>query len=79
MASWSPQKSDALQAWNGVDTVVVCAELSAPPSLLEVVGQHDKGSELTTDDVQRAICASEAAMRGNYTGPLVSAVTLVYR
>ena len=64
------------QAWGGVDTVVVSAGVSALGPLLEVSGIHDKGYQLNADDVKKTVEVSDAAIRGNHTGPLVSAITL---
>ena len=38
---------------------------------------HNKEDEATVDGVQRTVDVANAAVRGNYTGPLVTAVTLV--
>lgn len=64
-------------AWKGVDTVVVCAGVSALRPLLEVAGVNSFGEQATVDGVRHAMEVSNAALRGNYTGPLVSAVTFV--
>lgn len=66
-------------AWEGVDTVIVAAGVSSLRPLLEVSGVHLPGEEPTLDGVQRAVDVSSAAMRGNFSGPLVSAVSLVRR
>ncbi|KAI0089963.1 hypothetical protein BDY19DRAFT_888504 [Irpex rosettiformis] len=66
-----------VEAWSGVDTVIVSAGVSALRPLMEVAGVHEKGYQLTIDDVQKVADVSNAAIRGNYTGPLVSAVTLI--
>ncbi|KAI0089972.1 hypothetical protein BDY19DRAFT_888424 [Irpex rosettiformis] len=66
-----------VKVWNGVDTVIVSAGVSALRPLLEVAGVHNKGDEARVDDVQKTIDVSNAAVRGNYTGPLVTAVTLI--
>ncbi|KAI0344003.1 NAD(P)-binding protein [Trametopsis cervina] len=64
-------------AWNGVDTMIVCAGVSALRPLLEIAGVTDNAKQASADDVQRTIDVSNAAIRGNYTGPLVSAVTFI--
>ena len=38
---------------------------------------HNKEDEATVEGVQRTVDVANAAVRGNYTGPLVTAVTLV--
>lgn len=64
-------------AWGGVDTVVVTAGVSSLMPLLEVAGVHSPGEEPTVEGVQRTLDVSNAALRGNFSGPLVSAVALV--
>ena len=66
------------QDWDGVDTVIVSAGVSALRPLLEVAGIDDTGCNATVDDIRTTVDVSNAAIRGNYTGPLVSAITLVY-
>ena len=66
--------------WNGLDTVVVSAGVSALVPLLEVAGVSRNASRdtwTTPEGIRRTVDVSNAALRGNYTGPLVSAVTLV--
>ncbi|KAI0700477.1 NAD-P-binding protein [Cytidiella melzeri] len=65
------------QAWGGVDTVVVSAGVSALRPLLEVAEVNNNEDQATEDGIQRTIDVSNAAVRGNYTGPLVSAVTFI--
>lgn len=68
-------------AWGGLDTLVVAAGVSALQPLLTVAGSEAvKGTALadtTKEGIQRAVDVSLAAIRGNYTGPLVAAVTFV--
>jgi NAD(P)-dependent dehydrogenase (short-subunit alcohol dehydrogenase family) len=68
-------------AWGGLDTLVVAAGVSALQPLLTVAGSEAvKGTalpETTKEGIQRAVDVSLAAIRGNYTGPLVAAVTFV--
>lgn len=78
-AAHSPKKkcSLTLSVWKGVDTVLVCAGVSALRPLLDVAGVSAKGELATQGGIQHAVDVSNAALRGNYTGPLVSAVTFV--
>ena len=66
-------------AWDGVDTVVVAAGVSSLRPLLEIAGVQHPGEEPKLQDVQRTLDVSNAAIRGNFSGPLVSAVSLVRR
>ncbi|KIP08558.1 hypothetical protein PHLGIDRAFT_23479 [Phlebiopsis gigantea 11061_1 CR5-6] len=70
-------KSVLKMAWGGVDTVVVTAGVSSLMPLLEVAGVHSPGEEPTVEGVQRTLDVSNAALRGNFSGPLVSAVALI--
>lgn len=55
----------------------MCAGVSALRPLLEVAGITAAGEEAGVEDVQRTIDVANAALRSNFTGPLVSAVSFV--
>ena len=68
--------------WKGVDTVVVCAGVSALRPLMEVAGLERSGqsftpSQASVEGIQHAVDVARQAVNVNYFGPLVSAVTLV--
>ncbi|KAG6916969.1 hypothetical protein DXG01_004397 [Tephrocybe rancida] len=70
--------------WQGVDTVIVAAGVSALQPLMAVAGVEAdtdgssfSPSEASAEGIQRAVDVSMAATRGNYTGPLVAAVTFI--
>lgn len=68
--------------WNGLDTLVVCAGVSALRPLLELAGLESKDGKVSppqasTEGVQHTVDVAHAAIRGNYIGPLVCAVTFV--
>ncbi|KAG5649491.1 hypothetical protein H0H81_003486 [Sphagnurus paluster] len=70
--------------WQGVDTVIVAAGVSALQPLLAVAGLEASAngskftpSQATTKGIQNAVDVSAAATRGNYVGPLVAAVTFI--
>jgi hypothetical protein len=68
--------------WGGLDTLVVSAGVSALQPLLAVAGADCKGSALTPmhttlEGIQKTSDVSLAAIKGNYTGPLIAAVTFV--
>ncbi|KAF8168547.1 hypothetical protein B0H34DRAFT_793129 [Crassisporium funariophilum] len=66
--------------WKGLDTLIVAAGVSALQPLMTVAGVEAKSGVLehaTIEGIQRAADVSAAAIRGNYTGPLVAAVTFV--
>ncbi|KAG6824186.1 hypothetical protein H0H92_007744 [Tricholoma furcatifolium] len=70
--------------WQGVDTIIVAAGVSALQPLMAVAGvEADAGgasftpSQASEESLQRAVDISGAAARGNYTGPLVTAITFI--
>ncbi|EJF64609.1 NAD(P)-binding protein [Dichomitus squalens LYAD-421 SS1] len=70
------------ERWGGLDTLVVCAGVSALRPLLEVAGldRHDgkfSPPQVSVAGVQRTVEVACAAMHGNYIGPLVCAVTFI--
>ncbi|TFK93989.1 NAD(P)-binding protein [Polyporus arcularius HHB13444] len=70
------------EKWGGVDTLIICAGVSALRPLLEVAGLEKVGGvfvppKVDASGVQRTVAAANAAMQGNYIGPLVCAVTFI--
>ncbi|KAH0589885.1 hypothetical protein H2248_000075 [Termitomyces sp. 'cryptogamus'] len=70
--------------WQGVDTLIVAAGVSALQPLMAIAGiEADPSgtsftpSQASIDGIKRAAEISVAATRGNYTGPLIAAVTFV--
>ncbi|KAG6895828.1 hypothetical protein C0992_012230 [Termitomyces sp. T32_za158] len=70
--------------WQGVDTLIVTAGVSALQPLMDVAGVEANScgtsftpSHASIDGIKRAVNISAAAARGNYTGPLVAAVTFI--
>ncbi|KAG6823859.1 hypothetical protein H0H93_002925, partial [Arthromyces matolae] len=70
--------------WQGVDTLIVAAGVSALQPLMAVAGVEADASgtsftpsQASLEGIQRAVDVSSAATRGNYTGPLVAAVTFI--
>lgn len=66
-------------AWGGLDTVHVCAGVSALQPVMALTGQPEgKGDEdASAEGVARAVDIAGRAVKGNFEGPLVAAVTLV--
>ncbi|KAF5335232.1 hypothetical protein D9758_014758 [Tetrapyrgos nigripes] len=52
--------------WKGLDSLIVAAGVSSVKPLLDI-----------TPGVHRVVTAAEAALRGNYIGPLVAATTFI--
>ncbi|KAF8531024.1 hypothetical protein JB92DRAFT_2854639 [Gautieria morchelliformis] len=68
------------QEWDGLDTLVVNAGVSALQPLLAIAGvpTDQVGLRMTDiDGLSRVRDVANAAMRGNFTGPLLSAVTYI--
>ncbi|KAI1797318.1 NAD(P)-binding protein [Ganoderma leucocontextum] len=70
------------ERWSGLDTLVVCAGVSALRPLLEIAGLERKDGKFSppqcsAEGVQRTVDVANAAIRGNYIGPLVCAVTFI--
>ncbi|KAG6887147.1 hypothetical protein C0995_001030 [Termitomyces sp. Mi166 len=70
--------------WQGVDTLIVAAGVSALQPLMAVAGvEADPGgtsftpSQTSTEGIKRTVEISAAATRGNYIGPLISVVTFI--
>ncbi|KAF8959804.1 hypothetical protein BDZ97DRAFT_1666623 [Flammula alnicola] len=68
-------------AWEGLDTLVVAAGVSALQPLMAVAGvevQHGvKLPQATPEGIQRTADVALAAIRGNYVGPLIAIVTFI--
>lgn len=67
-------------AWGGLDTVHVCAGVSALQPIMALTGRGaDEGDDgdASEEGVRRAVEIAGRAMKGNFEGPLVAAVTFV--
>ncbi|EPT01355.1 NAD-binding protein [Fomitopsis schrenkii] len=68
--------------WKGIDTIIVCAGVSALRPLMEVAGLERNGYSFTppqasVEGIKHAVDVAHKAVNVNYFGPLVSAVTLL--
>ncbi|KAK0195171.1 hypothetical protein F5146DRAFT_1024459 [Armillaria mellea] len=68
--------------WNGLDTVILSAGVSALQPIMSVAGIENQENATTLRDidsegVNRVVSITEAAIRGNYVGPMVVAVTFI--
>lgn len=64
-------------AWNGLDTLAVVAGVSALQPLMVLAGVNDAASSASAAGIQHTVDVAAAATAGNYTGPMVAAVTFV--
>ncbi|TFY78711.1 hypothetical protein EWM64_g5301 [Hericium alpestre] len=62
--------------WDGLDTLIVCAGVSALQPLMTLT-DSENANPPSAQGVQRAADIALAAIQGNYTGPLISAVTMI--
>lgn len=75
------------EEWEGLDTLVVAAGVSALKPLLEVAGlesikisgqtEEFEPPQADREAIQRVVDVSTAATKGNYIGPLIAAVTFI--
>ena len=68
--------------WNGLDTIVVAAGVSALQPLMAVAGVETSDGGFTPEEasregIKRVTEVVAAATTGNYVGPLIAAVTFV--
>ncbi|KAH7923772.1 NAD(P)-binding protein [Leucogyrophana mollusca] len=68
--------------WGGLDTLIICAGVSALQPLMCVAGvdmgvRDTKPSHATREGIKNAVDISNAALRGNFTSPFVAAVTFI--
>ncbi|EIW86126.1 NAD(P)-binding protein [Coniophora puteana RWD-64-598 SS2] len=70
------------EEWQGLDTVIITAGVSALRPMMSNAGvemdpRHPPKSQATAEGLTHAISVSNAAITGNFTGPLVSALSLI--
>ncbi|KAJ6608837.1 hypothetical protein B0H10DRAFT_2066309 [Mycena sp. CBHHK59/15] len=67
--------------WGGIDTLVVAAGVSTLRPLMAVAGvdvkKGEKMPDATKQGIEKAVYVTSMATRGNYVGPLVSAITFI--
>ncbi|KZV75236.1 NAD-P-binding protein [Peniophora sp. CONT] len=65
------------EKWGGIDTLIVCAGVSATRALLDIAGGEDDMEGPGVEGVQQCAQAATKALNGNYLGPLNTAVTMI--
>ncbi|KAJ3727261.1 NAD-P-binding protein [Lentinula guzmanii] len=64
--------------WAGIDTVIVAAGVSATGPLLEVAGvSTQQNANASEEGIQFAVNAAKVAMRNNYLGPMIAAISFI--
>ena len=64
--------------WQGIDTVILTAGVASLQPLLTVANLKHDSDHVELEGVQRAFDVAQNALRSNYLGHLVSAVTFVW-
>ncbi|KAJ4421736.1 hypothetical protein N0V82_003580 [Gnomoniopsis sp. IMI 355080] len=66
-------------AWGGLDTVHVCAGVSALQPIMALTGRgaDEDDGDASEEGVRRAVEIAGRAMKGNFEGPLVAAVSFI--
>lgn len=70
-------RDDIAAAWGGLDTIHVCAGVSALQPVMALTGINDVRDDAAVQGIQNAVDITGKAMQGNLIGPLVAAVTFV--
>ncbi|KAF9257760.1 NAD(P)-binding protein [Marasmius fiardii PR-910] len=63
--------------FKGLDTIIVAAGVSAVRPLLDITGIEYSTQDASSEGIERTVAAANAALKGNYTGPLIAAVTFI--
>lgn len=63
--------------WGGLDTVHVCAGVSALQPVMALTGERAKGEDAGAEGIQGAVDVTAKAVQGNLYGPMVAALTFV--
>lgn len=64
-------------AWGGLDTIHVCAGVSALQPVMALTGTLSAGEDAGEEGIQRAVDIAGRAVQGNFNGPLVAALAFV--
>jgi len=63
--------------WAGVDTVHICAGVSALRPLMDVANSPRGKVYTSVEDIRHTGEIAQKAITGNFTGPLLTAITFV--
>lgn len=70
-------RDEIAAAWGGLDTMHVCAGVSALQPIMALTGTTDARDDAPARGIQDAVDIAGKAVQGNLVGPLVAAVTFV--
>lgn len=66
-----------LSEWGGLDTIQICAGVSALRPIMALTGDQPPGVDASASGIQTAVDTAGRAVQGNFFGPLVAALTFV--
>lgn len=70
-------REEIAAAWGGLDTIHVCAGVSALQPVMALTGTTDAQDDAAVGGIQNAVDIAGRAVQGNLVGPLVAALTFV--
>lgn len=70
-------REEIAAAWDGLDTVYVCAGVSALQPVMALTGTSRAEDDAAAKGIQNAVDITGRAVQGNLVGPLVAALTFV--
>lgn len=70
-------RSQLLRQWDGLDTLHVCAGVSAVQPVIVLTGAQSDDEDPAAAGVERAAGIAGRAAQGNFFGPLIAAMTFV--
>lgn len=70
-------RDEIASAWGGLDTIHVCAGVSALQPIMALTGTNDAQDDAAVQGIQNAVDITGKAVQGNLIGPLIAAVTFV--
>lgn len=70
-------RDEIAAAWGGLDTIHVCAGVSALQPVMALTGTDNAREDAAVKGIQNAVDIAGKAVQGNLVGPLVAAVTFV--
>lgn len=65
------------EEWGGLDTLHVCAGVSALQPVMALTGTEDAREDAGAEGIRRAVDIAGRAVKGNFDGPLTTALTFV--
>ncbi|KAI1841493.1 hypothetical protein JX265_009940 [Neoarthrinium moseri] len=66
-----------LAEWGGLDTLQICAGVSALQPVMALTGVQSAEEDATSDGIRTAVAIGGRAIKGNFDGPFISALTFV--